>query len=536
MNEIRLRGERVWRLKSKDTSAKPLLHARDPAMAKLHEKAAETPDHDEPSAVDQTEALAAYVLGQTRRVFPKITPKTEHTEPGQVEHLPLSHAENQVSENRLQPERQSTSNAATPPKTQSVTNKTIRRGIQAAHIRQQGQRLAVREAKQQDRRKTKNAAAVLQKLGEAAAKAVKEAVSALVGLGGGAVLIVSLCAVLLAAALVSSPVGILFADEVSETSLREVTATISAEYRAEVQAMRSGYDTCTITGHAPSWRDVLAVFACKTAGDADGADVITLDADRIDRLRTVFWDMTEITAAEESVYHEDSDPDDDVDDSWTETVLAITVTAKTAEDMRTVYDFSKQQGEALDILLEELSDWTGYAGGLDITDATALYCLDTLPSDLSDDRRAVLEYALSLVGRVQYFWGGKSLVLGDDPRWGVSTLVSAAVSSTTGTYRPYGLDCSGFVDWAFYNASSGSYVIGRGGGCISQHNNCRAISWAEAIPGDLVFYPGDSHIGIVAGWDEAGNILIVHCASGSQNGVYVTGQVGFTSIARPYYY
>lgn len=377
---------------------------------------------------------------------------------------------------------------------------------------------------------------MLQKLGEAAAKAVKEAVSALVGLGGGAVLIVVLCAILLAAALVSSPMGILFADEASETSLREVTATISAEYRAEVQAMRSGYDTCTITGHAPSWRDVLAVFACKTAGVADGADVITLDADRIDRLRTVFWDMTEITTAEESVYHEDSDPDDDVDDSYMETVLTIKVAAKTAEDMRTIYDFSKQQREALDILLDELSNWTGYAGGLDITDATALSCLDNLPSDLSDDRRAVLEYALSLVGRVQYFWGGKSLVLGDDPRWGSSTLVSAAGSSTTGTYRPYGLDCSGFVDWAFYNASSGSYVIGQGGGCVSQHSNCRAISWAEAIPGDLVFYPGDSHIGIVAGWDEAGNILIVHCASGSQNGVYVTGQVGFTSIARPYYY
>lgn len=533
MNEIRLRGERVWQLKSKDASAKPLLHARDPAMAKLHEKAAEAPDHDEPSAVDQTEAMATYVLGQARRALPKITPIIEHTESGQVEHLPLSHIENQVIENRLQPERRSASATANSTKPPNRDTKATRRRIQATHIRHQGQQLAVREAKQQAQRKTKAAATGLKKLGEAAAEAVKEAVSALIGLSGGAVVIVSLCVVMLAAALACSPMGILFADEASETTLHEATATISAEYRAKLQAMQNGYDSCTVTGHAPSWRDVLAVFACKATEDAD---VMTLDAERIDRLRAVFWDMTEIASAEEIVYHEDSDPDDDVDDSRTETVLTITVTAKTAEDMRTVYGFSKQQGEALDILLEELSDWTGHAGGLDITDATALYCLDNLPPDLSDDRRAVLEYALSLVGRVQYFWGGKSLVLGDDPRWGVSTLVSAAGSPTTGTYRPYGLDCSGFVDWAFYNASGGSYVIGRGGGCISQHNNCYAISWSEAIPGDLVFYPGDSHIGIVAGWDEAGNILIVHCASGSQNGVYVTGQVGFTSIARPYYY
>ena len=73
-------------------------------------------------------------------------------------------------------------------------------------------------------------------------------------------------------------------------------------------------------------------------------------------------------------------------------------------------------------------------------------------------------------------------------------------------------------------------------GCISQHNNCYAISWSEAEPGDLVFYPEDMHIGIIGGWDEYGNIQIIHCASGSLNGVVITGKSGFTSIATPYYY
>ena len=98
------------------------------------------------------------------------------------------------------------------------------------------------------------------------------------------------------------------------------------------------------------------------------------------------------------------------------------------------------------------------------------------------------------------------------------------------------MDCSGFVDWCFYNQSGGEYIIGHGGGCIAQHNTCRAISWGEAIPGDLVFYPGDSHIGIVCGWDANGNILIVHCASGSLNGVVITGKSGFVTIGRPTYY
>lgn len=33
---------------------------------------------------------------------------------------------------------------------------------------------------------------------------------------------------------------------------------------------------------------------------------------------------------------------------------------------------------------------------------------------------------------------------------------------------------------------------------------CAPISWEEATPSDLVFYPEDSHVGIVGGWDEDG--------------------------------
>lgn len=55
------------------------------------------------------------------------------------------------------------------------------------------------------------------------------------------------------------------------------------------------------------------------------------------------------------------------------------------------------------------------------------------------------------------------------------------------------------------------------------------------MPGDLVFYPEDSHVGIVSGRDENGNLLIIHCASGYNN-VVITGTEGFTEIARPIYF
>lgn len=73
----------------------------------------------------------------------------------------------------------------------------------------------------------------------------------------------------------------------------------------------------------------------------------------------------------------------------------------------------------------------------------AMEVWERLPDDLSMERRMVVTCALALVDKVDYFWGGKSLVLGWDDRWGELTEVTAEGSATTGTEQPYGLDCSG---------------------------------------------------------------------------------------------
>lgn len=165
----------------------------------------------------------------------------------------------------------------------------------------------------------------------------------------------------------------------------------------------------------------------------------------------------------------------------------------------------------------------------------AMEVWERLPDDLSMERRMVVTYALALVDKVDYFWGGKSLVLGWDDRWGELTEVTAEGSDSTGTEQPYGLDCSGFVDWAFYNASGGEYVIGQGGGAIEQHANCVDIEWDEVQPGDLLFYPEDEHVGIAAGRDWLGRLLVVHCASGT-DGVAISHRTGFEIAARPMWY
>ena len=391
----------------------------------------------------------------------------------------------------------------------------------------------------------KNGGSGAKKMGGAMVQAVQtigrgiaSAASSIVAAGGGAVVLVLLLTVILVAAIVASPFGILFSNESREAGVVPISAAVAQvnyEYNERLEELQTAdsYDSISVTGQSADWVEVLAVFAVKVAGsnDADAADVATMDADRIARLKAVFWDMTTIAHRIEVIHH----PGSGDDDGWTERNLYITITAKTAEEMKTVYHFNRNQIAALeellaqrDLLRELIEDVYSVSG-----DTAAL--LRDLPEYLSPEREAVVRTACSLVGKVNFFWGGKSLVIGWDARWGELRQVTAAGSSTTGTYRPYGTDCSGFVDWVFYNATGGGYIIGHGGGATAQHSYCTDISWVDAQPGDLVFYPDNSHVGIVGGRDANGELLIIHCASGYNN-VVITGKEGFTSIGRPRYY
>ena len=352
---------------------------------------------------------------------------------------------------------------------------------------------------------------------------------------GGAVTAFALFGgIVLAAALMASPFGILFANEPSPDTipLNAAVAEVSKEVCSTLTELQDGdYDRIDLTGALPDWREVIAVFAARTAGAENGVDVATMDADRVDRLQAVFWDMTEITSEVETIHHDGGEDGED----WTEHILHLAVAAKSAEEMSTAYHFTAYQKKALAELLDDPALLDVLLYDLESLQYDAAMLRRALPRNLSKERRTVVERALSLAGKVNYFWGGKSLVFGWDDRWGQLAKVTADGSSTTGTYRPYGLDCSGMVDWAFYNATDGSYVIGHGGGAAMQHSCCTPVRWEDAQIGDLAFYPDDEHVGIVAGWDKNGNIQIVHCAS-SYNNVVITGKEGFVAVGRPIYY
>ena len=368
--------------------------------------------------------------------------------------------------------------------------------------------------------------------------AAAEKLVAAIGAGGAAAVSV-VVVILLVGMLFASPLGILFAGEDTGTEIKipDAVATLNGEFTDEIYRimeehpydeldMQEGMETAMLQ----NWRNVLAVYAVKVSTDEEhGLDVITMDEEKLQLLREIFFDANkleyELTAR--------------TVDGKRITTLHISAQIKDAMQMADEYSFTAQQREMLeellkpdydDIFLSLIGDYQPDGtpiGPVDISDIQG-----TLPDDLDPLRESIVLTAYQLLGKVTYFWGGKSLVLGWDSRWGTPTTVTAPGSGSTGKVLPFGLDCSGFVDWTFYNATSGAYLPGRGGGAASQHGYCTNIAWSDALPGDLVFYADDSHVGIICGYDSVGNLLVIHC-SGGQNGVVVTGREGFAVAARP---
>ena len=96
-----------------------------------------------------------------------------------------------------------------------------------------------------------------------------------------------------------------------------------------------------------------------------------------------------------------------------------------------------------------------------VVTASKGFVRESVGDNVSEDRVDVITAAYSLVGKVGYFWGGKSTVIGEDPSWGSVEKVSADGSRSSGTLRAYGLDCSGFVTWAVINGYKEPLTSGR---------------------------------------------------------------------------
>lgn len=158
---------------------------------------------------------------------------------------------------------------------------------------------------------------------------------------------------------------------------------------------------------------------------------------------------------------------------------------------------------------------------------------------LNQIRKDVISHAVSVENKVNYFWGGKSYSYGMDDQWGEIKKVTSKNSVSTGTYKPFGLDCSGYVTWCFlqlgYTKDEVRDLIGSG--TWNQWDKSDKIEWNELLPGDLVFKnrpeDGSNHVGICIGYNDNDKLVFAHCSADFNNVVVTEAGDIFQFARRP---
>ena len=190
--------------------------------------------------------------------------------------------------------------------------------------------------------------------------------SLLAQLGAGGVVLLLAMVIGAAAAVIGSPMGILFADESGDPNsipIAEIVADTNADFGAAVNDIVSAHPECsetTITydyedGHtwASYWPEVLAIFAVHTNLNSD-SDVVVINAAQMQRIQDTFWAMHEITYEVEEVDTTPEPTEDDPDpEQQTDYILHITVSSKTVDELAELYNFTQDQKDILHQLLSE---------------------------------------------------------------------------------------------------------------------------------------------------------------------------------------
>ena len=357
-------------------------------------------------------------------------------------------------------------------RTAKTAIKTTKQAAKAAQKTAQASAKAVQKAAQAAKATAKAAVAAIKvavKATIAAVKAIIAGVKALVAAiaAGGWVAVVVILVICLVALILGSVFGIFFSGEDSGTGQTMQTAVqeINTEYDNKLLEIRNGttYDVLEMSGSRAVWKDVLAVYAVKTNTDPDNPqEVATMDDNKKQLLKDLFWEMNEVSSRTESVSETVITETDDgngnivqTETTVTRTYLYITVAHKTVDEMASQYGFNQEQKDYLTELLkpENNSLW-----------AAALYGIN-----YSDDQ--IVTVALTQIGNV-----------GGDPYWSWYGFGSRVEW------------CACFVSWC---ANECGYidtgVIPKYAGCVN------GVQWfkdrgqwldgsAEPAPGMIIFF------------------------------------------------
>ena len=410
-------------------------------------------------------------------------------------------------------------------KEKAVTAKTAPRDIRGVTQGQRQLRTAANETvrsittQAQMQTRTRQVQLAIQKAASSTCKtavAVRSAVrhflvglhSLVAAIAAGISVALSIIIVISLVAFVSgSAYGIFFAANApneNAVTVQEAVETLTAEYRNRLEEISDTvqHDRQDITANDDvyyiRWQDVLAVFSSYVAGSEQGAPVAALTKNQVDKLREIMWAMNAVdysTRAETAVI-ETTDKNGKVTTTEiTETVLVISLTHKTPDEMAADYHFTTRQNTYLQLLQDPqyVELWAELLGGFEQGGG------EVMSPDGTRAPTGTLQWPLPVAGTITSQFGHRV-----DPITGeVSSHTGTDIACAEGT--PILAAADGTVTVAnsldSWGGSYGYYIqIDHGGGLETLYAHCSSIcvtTGQQVQSGEVIGYVG--HTGRATG-------------------------------------
>jgi len=224
-------------------------------------------------------------------------------------------------------------------------------------------------------KKSKQIAKVLKESARRTAQATKRAVSGVINMAkaviaatktliafliaGGWIAVLVIIIICLIGMVLSSTFGIFFSSEDTGTNskpMNVVIQEINKEFASKVTEIQKSntYDEYTVTGKRAEWKDVLAIYTVRASGN--NMDVVTLNDEKVELLKSIFWEMNTISS-NTTTRTEEKATGDSTTGIKTETVTAnilnIQIESKTALEIADKYNFTTEQRQQLNELLSD---------------------------------------------------------------------------------------------------------------------------------------------------------------------------------------
>lgn len=213
---------------------------------------------------------------------------------------------------------------------------------------------------------------------KAIAAAIKELIAAIAA--GGWVAVVAIIVICLIGLIVASCFGIFFSSESTGTpdntqTMQQVVQEINMDYQSELDSIKANhtYDELEMSGSRAVWPEILSIYAVKTTSDPDNPqEVATMNDEKKQLLKDIFWEMNEISYETEEVTETVIIETDDgegniIEEEVEETTvyLYITVSHKSVDEMMAQYGFTEEQkSQVAELLAQDGSMWAAVLYGI----------------------------------------------------------------------------------------------------------------------------------------------------------------------------